>query len=59
MTSRLSAAYKGVHVLLMQTGAQDFRSGQPFDHLAYFGESVDIQPWARPLIVARPRSPKR
>jgi hypothetical protein len=41
-TSRLSAAYKGVHVLLMQTGAQDFRSGQPFDHLAYFGESVDI-----------------
>ena len=42
MTSRLSAAYKGVHVLLMQTGAQDFRSGQPFDQLAYFGESVDI-----------------
>lgn len=42
MTSRISAAYKGVHVLLMQAGTQDFRSGQPFDQLAYFGESVDI-----------------
>jgi hypothetical protein len=42
MTSRISAAYKGVHVLLMQAGARDFRSGQPFEHLSYFGESVDI-----------------
>lgn len=42
MTSRLSAAYKGVHVLLMQAGARDFRTGQPFEHLTYFGESVDI-----------------
>jgi hypothetical protein len=42
MTSRLSAAYKGVHVLLMQTGAKDFRSGLPFSHTVYFGESVDI-----------------
>jgi hypothetical protein len=42
MTSRISAAYKGVHVLLMQAGAKDFRSGLQFNHLAYFGESVDI-----------------
>jgi hypothetical protein len=42
MTSRISAAYKGVHVLLMQAGAEDFRSGQPFDQAAYHGESVDI-----------------
>jgi hypothetical protein len=42
MTSRLSAAYKGVHVLLMQTGALDFRSGLQFSHAVYFGESVDI-----------------
>lgn len=42
MTSRLSAAYKGVHVLLMQAGAKDFRSGQAFSHMVYFGESVDI-----------------
>ena len=42
MTSRLSAAYKGVHVLLMQTGARDFRTGQDFSHAVYFGEGVDI-----------------
>ena len=42
MTSRLSAAYKGVHVLLMLTGARDFRSGQSFNHASYFGDSIDI-----------------
>ena len=42
MTTRLSAAYKGVHVLLMQAGARDFRSGQAFNHTVYFGESVDV-----------------
>lgn len=42
MTSRLSAAYKGVHVLLMQSGARDFRSGQAFSHAVYFGDAVDI-----------------
>jgi hypothetical protein len=38
----LSAAYKGVHALLMRTGAQDFRSGQPFDQTVFFDENVDI-----------------
>ncbi|MBV9735976.1 MAG: hypothetical protein JO209_08705 [Acidisphaera sp.] len=42
MSTRLSAAYKGVHVLLMQAGAKDFRSGQSFGHAVYFGEYVDI-----------------
>ena len=42
MASRLSAAYKGVHALLMKQGACDFRSGQPFDHTTYFEENVDI-----------------
>lgn len=42
MTSRLSAAYKGVHALLMNEGARDFRSGQPFNHTTYFDEAVDI-----------------
>ncbi len=42
MTSRLSAAYKGVHVLLMRDKARDFRSGQPFEQLTYHGEAVDI-----------------
>jgi hypothetical protein len=42
MTSRLSAAYKGVHALLMKHGARDFRSGQLFDHTTYFEEAADI-----------------
>jgi hypothetical protein len=42
MRSRLSAAYKGVNVLLMSEGAKDFRSGQDFDHTVFFGEHVDI-----------------
>jgi len=42
MRMRLSAAYKGVNALLMKEGAQDFRSGQHFDHTVFFGENVDI-----------------
>ena len=42
MRMRLSAAYKGVNALLMKAGAQDFRSGQQFDHTVFFGENVDI-----------------
>jgi hypothetical protein len=42
MRMRLSAAYKGMNALLMQTGAQDFLTGQKFDHTAFFGEYVDI-----------------
>jgi hypothetical protein len=42
MRMRLSAAYKGANALLMKEGAQDFRSGQKFDHTVFFGENVDI-----------------
>lgn len=42
MRMRLSAAYKGVNALLMKEGAQDFRSGEKFDHAMFFGENVDI-----------------
>src|SRR6202158_4270042 len=42
MRMRISAAYKGVNALLMKEGAQDFRSGQKFDHTVFFGENVDI-----------------
>ena len=42
MRMRLSAAYKGMNALLMKEGAQDFRSGQKFDHTVFFGENVDI-----------------
>jgi hypothetical protein len=52
MRMRLSAAYKGLNALLMKEGAQDFRSGQKFDHTVFFGENVDIhhifpQAWCR------------
>jgi hypothetical protein len=42
MRIRISAAYKGVNALLMKAGAEDFRSGQKFDHIVFFGENVDI-----------------
>ncbi len=42
MRMRLSAAYKGMNALLMKEGAQDFGSGQKFDHAIFFGENVDI-----------------
>lgn len=42
MRTRLSAAYKGVNALLMDAGAQDFRTGQAFDYTVFFNEDVDI-----------------
>ncbi|PLS20459.1 DUF262 domain-containing protein [Neptunicoccus cionae] len=42
MRMRLSAAYKGVNALLMQSGAKDLRSGQKFEHTTFFDEAVDI-----------------
>lgn len=42
MRMRLSAAYKGVNALLMKAGAQDFMTGQEFNHATFFGEGVDI-----------------
>ena len=42
MRTRQSAAYKGIHALLMREGAKDFRSGQGYDLAVFFDESVDI-----------------
>ena len=42
MRTRLSAAYKGIHALLMREKAKDFRSGQEYDSLVFFDEGVDI-----------------
>lgn len=42
MRSRQSAAYKGIHALLMREGARDFRSGQAYDTTVFFDEDVDI-----------------
>ncbi|MBA4190609.1 MAG: hypothetical protein C0467_21700 [Planctomycetaceae bacterium] len=42
MRTRLSAAYKGIHAMLMREGAKDFRSGQAYDATVFFDEGVDI-----------------
>ncbi|WEK03879.1 MAG: DUF262 domain-containing protein [Candidatus Devosia phytovorans] len=42
LRSRLSAAYKGVHAILMKSGAEDFKSGQAYDQTVFFDENVDI-----------------
>lgn len=42
MRTRLSAAYKGIHALLMRQGGRDFRGGQAFDQMIFFDEGVDI-----------------
>lgn len=57
MRTRLSAAYKGIHALLMREGAKDFRSGQDYDQTVFFDESVDIhhifpQAWCQQRAIA-------
>ena len=42
LRSRQSAAYKGIHALVMQRGARDFRSGEVIDHQRYFDERMEI-----------------
>lgn len=42
MRTRLSAAYKGIHALLMSQHATDFLSGTPFGQSVFFDEAVDI-----------------
>ncbi|WP_296972598.1 DUF262 domain-containing protein [Tepidanaerobacter sp. EBM-38] len=42
MRTRNSAAYKGVHVLLMREGCRDFISGVPIDLQTYYNDSIDI-----------------
>jgi len=42
MRTRNSAAYKGVHVLIMREGCRDFMSGIPIDLQTYYDDSIDI-----------------
>ena len=39
---RISAAYKGIAALLIQDGAQDFRTGEPINLGTYFDQKYDI-----------------
>ncbi len=42
LRTRLSAAYKGLHAILMRDGARDFVSGERSDIHRYFNDRVDI-----------------
>ncbi|CEO88540.1 DUF262 domain-containing protein [Syntrophaceticus schinkii] len=42
LRTRNSAAYKGVHVLLMKEGCRDFMSGVSVDLQTYYNENIDI-----------------
>ena len=40
--SRLAAAYKGIHALLMERGCRDFVSGRGVDIMTFFDDKIDI-----------------
>jgi hypothetical protein len=42
LRSRLSAAYKGVHALLMRRGCRDFITGRSADLMTFFNDRIDI-----------------
>jgi hypothetical protein len=42
LRTRNSAAYKGIHTLLMRDGCQDFRTGDSIDVQLYFDDRIDI-----------------
>ena len=42
LRTRNSAAYKGIHALLMRNGSRDFQSGVPIEEATFFNDSIDI-----------------
>lgn len=42
LRQRLSAAYKGLHALMMRRGCLDFISGKPTDIMTFFNDKIDI-----------------
>lgn len=42
MRSRQSAAYKGLHALMMRRGCLDFITGRPADLMTFFNDRIDI-----------------
>jgi len=42
LQSRLAAAYKGLHALLMDAGCRDFVSGRSVDLMTFFDDKIDI-----------------
>ena len=42
LRTRNSAAYKGIHALLMKSGCRDFRTGDPITMQIFFDDNIDI-----------------
>ena len=42
LRTRNSAAYKGIHALLMLEGGLEFKTGEPFEIQSYFDDKIDI-----------------
>lgn len=42
LKTRNSAAYKGVHALLMREGSRDFLTGSPINEQIFFDDTIDI-----------------
>jgi hypothetical protein len=42
LRTRNSAAYKGIHALLMRAGCQDFRTGETIKMQTFFDDNIDI-----------------
>ncbi len=42
LRSRLSAAYKGLHALLMRQGCRDFITGRSVELMTFFNDKIDI-----------------
>lgn len=42
LRSRISAAYKAIHALLMRHGCQDFISGKGFELMTFYNDQVDV-----------------
>ena len=42
LRTRVSAAYKGIHALLMRSGCRDFMTGRPAEIMTFFNDQIDI-----------------
>ena len=42
LRTRTSAAYKGIHALLMRFGCRDFKTNRPTDIMTFFNDRIDI-----------------
>ncbi len=42
LRTRVSAAYKGIHALVMRRGCRDFLTGNSIDIMTFFNEQIDI-----------------